>query len=172
MNEEALWAAPQGSQNFLINQFLMPTVGFIRFINALRRSGMASAFRRILDRLWVHDIISLMGISADDVTQADLMTIAKIPGSLWPYFQEYDPQSLDCNQDADLIIQRTLEYGGWEEIRWLVASYGTERIRKFLRLHGERLLSAPTFIFWRKLLGVRRWRRSPFRKEARQVWPF
>jgi len=113
-----------------------------------------------------------MGISADDVTQADLMTIAKIPGSLWPYFQEYDPQSLDCNQDADLIIQRTLEYGGWEEIRWLVASYGTERIRKFLRLHGERLLSAPTFIFWRKLLGVRRWRRSPFRKEARQVWPF
>ena len=26
--------------------------------------------------------------------------------------------------------------------------------------------------YWRKLLGLRRWRRSPFAKEARQVWPF
>ena len=98
------------------------------------------------------------------------MTSANIPRDLWPYFQEYDPQLLDCNQDADLIIQRTLEFGTWGEIRWLVAADGMDRIRRFLRLHGERMLSAVTFNYWRKLLGVRRWRRSPFAAEARQVW--
>ena len=36
------------------------------------------------------------------------MTTASIPIGLWPHFQEYDPQRLDANQDADLIIQRTL----------------------------------------------------------------
>jgi hypothetical protein len=100
------------------------------------------------------------------------MTIASIPGGLWPHFQEYDPIHLDRDQDADLIIQRTLEYGTWEEVRWLLATYGVERTRQFLRLHGERLLSAATFSYWRKLLGVRRWRRSPFAQEARQVWPY
>lgn len=100
------------------------------------------------------------------------MTTASIPIGLWPHFQEYDPQRLDTNQDADLIIQRTLEFGTWEEIRWLVVTYGIERIRTFVRLRGERMLSAVTFTYWRKLLGVRRWRRSPFAREAKQVWPY
>ena len=100
------------------------------------------------------------------------MTDAGIPSGLWPYFQEYDPQQLDREQDADLIIQRTLEYGTWEEIRWLMASYGRKRIREYVRLHGERQLSAMTFTYWRKLLGLRRWQHAPFAAEARQVWPF
>lgn len=100
------------------------------------------------------------------------MTNVSIPSSLWPYFQEFDPQRLDCKADADLIIQRTLEYGTWEEIRWLIAFYGVERVRKFLRRHGERLLSAPSFTYWRKLFEVKHWQRSPFRDEAKQVWPF
>lgn len=83
------------------------------------------------------------------------MTDTGIPSGLWPHFQEYDPQQLDREQDADLIIQRTLEYGTWEEIRWLMASYGCKRIREYVRLHGERQLSAVTFTYWRKLLVVR-----------------
>ncbi len=73
------------------------------------------------------------------------MTNTNIPSGLWPYFQEFDPQRLDREADADLIIQRTLEYGTWEEIRWLIEFYSVERVRKFLRRHGERLLSAPSF---------------------------
>ena len=38
------------------------------------------------------------------------MTIANIPGGLWAHFQEYDPTQLDPDQDADLIIQRPLEF--------------------------------------------------------------
>lgn len=100
------------------------------------------------------------------------MSTASIPSGLWPHFQEYDRQRLDRDQDADLIIQRTLEFGTWEEIRWLVATYGVERLRQFLRRHGERLLSAMAFNYWRKLFGVRRWRKNLFSMEAKQVWPY
>lgn len=100
------------------------------------------------------------------------MSYANIPSGLWPHFQEYDPHRLDQDDDADLIIQRTLEYGTWEEIRWLVGSYGMERIRDFVEIRGERMLSAVTFTFWRKLLGVKHWQRPLFVKEAKQVWPF
>ena len=65
----------------------------------------------------------------------------------WPYFQEYDPRRLDREQDADLIVQRTLEYGTWEEICWLMTAYGRERIRDYVRLHGERQLSPATFTY-------------------------
>ncbi|MFM7172610.1 MAG: hypothetical protein ACKO4U_06190 [Caldilinea sp.] len=65
-----------------------------------------------------------------------------------------------------------LPHGTWEEIRWLLAAYGRKRISQFVRLRGERQLSAPTFTYWRKLLGLRRWQHAPFAAEARQVWPF
>jgi hypothetical protein len=47
------------------------------------------------------------------------MTIGNIPSALRPYVQEYDPQTLDIDHDANLIIQRALEHGTWDEVRWV-----------------------------------------------------
>ncbi|MDL1941385.1 hypothetical protein FBQ99_03455 [Chloroflexi bacterium CFX2] len=85
-----------------------------------------------------------------------------IPARLKPYFQEYDVAQLDIVRDANLVIQRVLEFGNWDEIRWLFSTYRSKRIRLFLREHGERWLNPVTFNYWRKLLGVRRWKKSPF----------
>jgi len=100
----------------------------------------------------------------------DAVTPTSIPGGLRPYFQEYDPEALDLERDANLIIQRTLEYGTWEEIRWLYGVYGASRLRSFVQERGERLLSAVTFNYWRRLLGIEEWRRSPFPTARREVW--
>lgn len=94
----------------------------------------------------------------------------QIPEDLWPYFQEYDPTRLDPETDADLIIQRTLEFGTWDEARWLFIMYGRQRIRIFLRKRGERLLSPVTFNYWRKLLGVKGWQPSPFPTAKGELW--
>jgi hypothetical protein len=91
-----------------------------------------------------------------------------IPFSLQAYFQEYDLDDLHLRRDANLIIQRTLEYGTWEEVRWLFQVYTRQRIHRFLREHGERWLKPVTFNYWRKLLGVRRWQPAPFGKG--EVW--
>jgi hypothetical protein len=68
------------------------------------------------------------------------MTLTNIPSGLWPHFQEYDVRTLDLDRDANLIIQRTLEYGTWDEVRWLFRTYGGPRIRTFVQERGERLL--------------------------------
>ncbi len=93
-----------------------------------------------------------------------------IPPGLRPYFQEYDLASLDIQQHADLIIQRTLEYGTWDEIRWLFKTYGMKRVRAFVRERGERWLSPVTFNYWRRLLEIEHWQRSPFPTQREEVW--
>jgi len=95
---------------------------------------------------------------------------ATIPCGLAPHFQEYDFDALDADRDADLIIQRTLEYGTWEEVRWLFERYGGKHIRTFVRERGERWLSKATFNYWRKLLKIKRWRHSPFPTARGDLW--
>ena len=103
-----------------------------------------------------------IGGSEREAPKAERATTNQIPESLWLHFQEYDPDRLDLESDADLVIQRTLESGTWEEVRWLFETYGGQCLRLFLRERGERLLSQVTFNYWRKLLGVEKWRSSPF----------
>ena len=96
--------------------------------------------------------------------------LLQIPIGLKPYFQEYDITQLDMTRDANLIIQRVLEFGTWDELRWLFETYRGKRIRLFLREHGERALKPITFYYWRKLLGVRRWKKSPFPTPKGELW--
>ena len=98
------------------------------------------------------------------------MTLSDIPSGLRPHFQEYEVQTLNLDRDANLIIQRTLEYATWDEVRWLFGAYGGSRIRTFVQERGERLLSRVTFNYWRKLLGIHQWRLRPFPTAKGEVW--
>jgi hypothetical protein len=96
--------------------------------------------------------------------------ILEIPAGLKPYFQEYDVSALDPQSAADLVIQRTLEFGTWNEVRWLFGFYGYPRIRIFIRQRGERTLSPVAFNYWRKLFKVERWQGSPFPTPKGEIW--
>ena len=98
------------------------------------------------------------------------LPLRQIPSGLKPYFQEYDTALLDIASDANLIIQRTLEFGTWDELRWLFETYHSKRIRLFLRERGERWLKPVTFHYWRKLLGIRKWKSSPFPTPKGELW--
>jgi len=100
----------------------------------------------------------------------DLAGEAIIPKGLSAYFQEYNLESLSLEKDSDLIIQRTLEFGTWDEVHWLFSLYGVENIRAFLRRRGERWLKPVSFNYWRKLLNIRRWRHSPFPTHKGEIW--
>jgi len=94
----------------------------------------------------------------------------EIPGGSRLFLQEYDYSELDLNAHANLIISRTLEYGTWEEVHWLFEVYGAHRIHIYVRQFGERGLNPVTFNYWRKLLKIRRWRRSPFPTSKGVLW--
>lgn len=95
---------------------------------------------------------------------------AQIPTGLRPHFQEYDVDALNLARDANLIIPRALEFGTWEEIRWLFEVYGTKQIRAFLSQYGEKWLSPVTFNYWRKLLGLRKWRQGGSPTPKGELW--
>ena len=44
-----------------------------------------------------------------------------------------------------MIIERLLERGTWEQVRWLYAVYGEERVAERAQRHGYRLLSKRSF---------------------------
>jgi putative transcriptional regulator len=97
-------------------------------------------------------------------------TFTRIPPGLIAHFQEYDAQALNIAKDANLIIQRTLEFGTWDELRWLFEAYGARKIRAFLRRYGEKWLRPVDFNYWRKLLRLRNWRRSGLPTPKGELW--
>ncbi|GAB4481365.1 MAG: hypothetical protein OHK0031_03190 [Anaerolineales bacterium] len=94
----------------------------------------------------------------------------QIPSHLQPFFEEYDTAQLESARDANLVMQRTLEFGTWEEIRWLFDLYGVRKIRAFLRAHGQRLLKPATFNYWRRLLGLRTWKTLQIPTAKSELW--
>jgi hypothetical protein len=104
------------------------------------------------------------------MTKLNIKVSTQIPVGLSPYFQEYNLAALDISQDANLIVQRTLEFGDWDEVRWLFEIYGSGRIRAFVRQHGEKWLSPVVFNYWRKLLRIRTWRRTILSTPKGELW--
>ena len=78
----------------------------------------------------------------------------EIPHSLAPFFQEYDVDSLDSDQAASTIIERTLRYGSRAELRWLFVRYPRPVIADWVHRWGRYALPAPHLAFWKLLLQL------------------
>jgi len=77
-----------------------------------------------------------------------------IPRTLKPFFQDTDFELLDPERNAATIIERTLSDGNVEEIRWLFARYGSERIADWIRRRGVRRLPRDRCALWHLLFGL------------------
>lgn len=80
--------------------------------------------------------------------------MSDIPSTLAPFFQEYDLSKLDLERSAGTIIERTLQYGNREEIRWLFQTYQQQRIREWVARRGNLALPEPHRTFWALVLDL------------------
>lgn len=96
--------------------------------------------------------------------------MSDIPVSLARVFPEYEFSELDPVTDAELVMERVLEHGTRAEWRWLFNHYGLERIRDFVRRRGYRSLSTRSFTYWRLVLDIEEYRRSPWAEMAEVLW--
>ncbi len=80
--------------------------------------------------------------------------MSDIPSSLAPFFQEYDLSKLDLERSAGTIIERTLQFGNREEIRWLFHTYPRQRIRDWVAQWGTVALPEPHRTFWALILDL------------------
>lgn len=77
-----------------------------------------------------------------------------IPLSLAPFFQEYDIKSIDAKRDSFTIIERTLQFGNREELRWLFTTYSREQITNWVKYFGKDRLPQPHRRFWQTILEI------------------
>lgn len=73
--------------------------------------------------------------------------------SAW-LFPEYNFAEIRLKQHRGVIIERILERGSWEQLRWLFTTLGEAEVAAWVRKHGFRLLSKRSFALWRLALNI------------------
>ncbi len=98
----------------------------------------------------------------------------KVPAEQRWLFWELDVAELDVEAHADQILARVLEQGRLIDVRWLIATYGYDRIHTFFKEKGHPELSARTRAFWRAVFNADEepWAEPPsWRKSSAVPWP-
>ncbi len=67
-------------------------------------------------------------------------------------FWDCDPQSVDPAAHRRFVVERVMEFGDDEAIKWLLSTYSHEDLADVLR--GSRQLSAKTVTCWANYLGL------------------
>ena len=65
-------------------------------------------------------------------------------------FWDVDPKTINPQRHAHYIIERILEYGTDEEVRWMVRNYTSQKIRNTLE-HSRGVLNPQTKVLWEAL---------------------
>ncbi len=96
------------------------------------------------------------------------MKLEKVPNDLPPssawLFPDYKFEQMNPHDYANVIIERTLGRGSWEQIRWLFEQYDHKVISRWVRQHGYRRLGKRAFHYWRWMLGITEYRRPPWER--------
>lgn len=73
-----------------------------------------------------------------------------LPEMISPLFHNYDPETIDPERHAGLVIRTVLAAGTWEQVRWLFRHYGFDRVRTIVLAdcRGLRTLPEPTQRLW------------------------
>lgn len=88
------------------------------------------------------------------LTTLPLLLEAMLPADTAWLFPEYAFSTMDVQSHQGVIIERVLERGSWEQLRWLFATYGEKVVAQWVSRHGFRLLSKRSFALWRLVLNV------------------
>jgi hypothetical protein len=92
-----------------------------------------------------------------------------LPKSSKWLFPEYDFARMNPDEYTGVVIERVLDRGSWDEIRWLIDRYGRRGVAKWVRQHGYRRLDRRAFEYWRWMLGVKRFVTPPWERQRRRT---
>jgi len=83
------------------------------------------------------------------------MAKVKIPKKMKWLFWSYDINSLDLKEDKDYIISQVLNYGTWEDLKWLFKVYSEEEIKKIIKNPQRGLWFKKVLNFWTTIFNIR-----------------
>jgi hypothetical protein len=79
----------------------------------------------------------------------------KIPQSLISLFWPYNLEELDLKRDKELIVTQILNYGNWQDLKWLYSVYSEKDIKEVLSNPRRGMWFERTLNFWEKVLNLR-----------------
>lgn len=89
-------------------------------------------------------------------------------------FWDVDPATIDPKKHDQYIIDRVLDFGEMDEVRWLSRFYDTSSIRKVLLTSRD--ISPKSANLWALVFGVDKKKmkclNEQYLKERRKVWPY
>ncbi len=78
-----------------------------------------------------------------------------IPSKLRWLFWSYDISSLNLNKDKDYIIPQVLNYGTWDDVRWLQKVYLEQKIREVVKNPSRGIWFEKVLNFWTTIFNIR-----------------
>ena len=96
-----------------------------------------------------------------------------LPKGLHWLFWETDPERVDVEKDANYVIARVVEHGRMDDVDWVLATYGDDRVHRFFKESAHPELSPRTLSFWRAYFRAKdeTWASPPaFRKTSSAPW--
>lgn len=96
----------------------------------------------------------------------------KLPAATARLFDGYADEDLLRPEHRDFLLERLLEEGDREDLRWLSARVGEKALRDFVDQQGARRLSARSRAFWRLVLfGEPATVTIPDTVTGSEIWP-
>lgn len=81
--------------------------------------------------------------------------VKKLPRFLQFILWSYNLNEIDLEKDKEVIITQVLNYGSWEELKWLYSIYPEREIKKVVSHPGRGLWFERVLNFWEIMLGIR-----------------
>jgi hypothetical protein len=88
-------------------------------------------------------------------------------------FWDVDFDAIEVDAHADGIMARVLERGGLQDVRWLITTYGMQRIHRFFRAVWSPEITERTRTFWRAVFDAKEeaWAEPPdWRRRSSTLW--
>ena len=70
-------------------------------------------------------------------------------------FWSYDIESLDLKKDKDYIITQVLNYGTWEDLKWLFKIYSEKEIKEVVKNPRRGVWFRKVLNFWTKIFNIK-----------------
>lgn len=78
----------------------------------------------------------------------------ELPVQLQRLFWDTDGQAIDPQKHRAFVLDRVLEYGGIDAVRWAEHYYGLNQLAEYFQERGQRVLSAKTRAYWRAVFTI------------------
>jgi hypothetical protein len=78
-----------------------------------------------------------------------------VPPSVRTLLWEYSKEEVAADEAWEsVIIERVMQHGCWDDMRWLLQSFDRNRLRSFLERRGRRVLAPRELRFWARICEV------------------